>query len=142
MFATIDGTGDLHRQPAALLEIDVHAEEVLPGLGQDLRQARGGDRIVPRDDVGPSAALEEHDRLDEVRLEAAVVDRVLDERAEGLGALGGREHAAGTLRIERVAEPERGCLLELLRPVSRRMRARRSRRGGGRARDEDGRTSR
>ncbi len=50
---------------------------------------------------GPSAALEEHDRLDEIRLEAAVVNRVLDERAEGLGALGGREDAAGALRVER-----------------------------------------
>ena len=109
-----DGTGDPHRQPPALVQIDVHSEEALPGLRQDLRQARRCDRIVPGDDVRTSTALEEHDRLDEIRLEAAVVHRVLDQRSEGVGALGCREDTARALRIERVAEPECCGVLELL----------------------------
>ncbi len=74
-----DRPGDLRRQPAALLQIHVHAEEVLPGLGQDLGQARGGRGIVSGNDIRSTAALEEHDRLDEIRVESAVLDGVLDQ---------------------------------------------------------------
>jgi len=37
------------------------------------------------------------------------------ERPERFGALCGREHAAGALRVERMAEPVRGAVLEILR---------------------------
>ena len=39
---------DLHGQRAALVEVDRHPEEVLRGLREDLRQARGVDRVVAR----------------------------------------------------------------------------------------------
>ena len=73
----------------------------------------GRDRVVAGDHVGPAAALEEDDRLDEVGVEAASLDRVVDERAERLGPPRGREHAAGALPVERMGEAEGGRALEV-----------------------------
>ena len=112
--SALHGARDLHRQPATFLQVDGHAEEVLRGLGEDLGEAGRRHRIVPRDDLRPPAALEEDDRLDEVGLESAVCHGVLDERSEGLRALGGREDASRALGVERVAEPEGGGTLEVL----------------------------
>ena len=112
-FPRLHGVCDLNRQPPALFQVDGHAEEVLRGLGEDLREAGRRHRIVPRDDLRPAATLEEHDRFDEVCVESAVRDGVLDERPEGLRALGGREDASRALGVERVAEPERGSTLEV-----------------------------
>jgi hypothetical protein len=106
-------TGDPNRQRAASLEVDVHPEEVLRGLGEDLRETGGGDRVVARDHVRAAAALEEHDRLDEVGVEPGVLDGFLDERPERIGALRGREDAARALGVQRVGEPEGCALLEL-----------------------------
>ena len=111
--SALDGVRDLNCQPATFLEVDGHAEEVLRGLGEDLREAGRRHRIVPRDDLRPAATLEEHDRFDQVGLESAARDGVLDERPEELRALGGREDASRALGVERVAEPERGSTLEV-----------------------------
>ena len=111
--AALEGFCDSRRQSPARLEIHLHAEEVLRGLGQDLCETGGGDGIVSCDDVRTAAALEEDDRLDEIRLEAAPVDGILDQAAEGLRALGGGEDAAGALGVERMTEPEGGGALEI-----------------------------
>ena len=61
-------------QPAgvagAALDVDLHPEQVLARLGEDLRQPGRGLGAAGRLRVGPAGALEEHQRLEQVGVHA------------------------------------------------------------------------
>ena len=73
---------DLPGQPAAAREVDVHPEQRLAGRGEDLGEPGGVDRVAARDHVGAAGALDEHERLEHVRVYARAGDRGVDRRPE------------------------------------------------------------
>ncbi len=83
-------------------------EKVAGSLGQDLGQASCARWIAARDYLLSAAALEEDDRLEEIRVDAASCGRVLDQRPETRGPLRRNQHTAGALRVEDVREPKGG----------------------------------
>jgi hypothetical protein len=85
----------------------VHPEEVRRRLGEDLRETGSVFDVVAGDDVRPTRALEEDDRLEEVGIEAAAFRRLVDEVAKSRGPPCGRDDASGALLEEDVTEPER-----------------------------------
>ena len=93
-----DPAGEL----AAAGQVDVHAEERGPGLGQDLGQSRGVGRIVPHDHVGAARALDEHERLDQARVEPGAGDGAIDHRAPPRDAGRRGQHPAGALGVQDV----------------------------------------
>ena len=107
---------DAARVVAAAGDVDLHPEQVLARLGEDLGQP---DRAlgVARDRVGAAGALEEHERLEAVGVDAGLLRRRLDLRAPLRDALGGGQRAAGRARVEHVARAGRGARLELLAAV-------------------------
>ena len=68
--------------------------------------------VVAGDHVGAARALEEDDRLEQVRIEAAGVRRGVHERAVARGAPRGRDHAARALGEHHVTLARRGVALE------------------------------
>ena len=69
---------ELPREPLAPLHVDAHAEQAGRRLGQDLREADGALEVVARPRVGAAGALEQHHPLDQVRIDAGLVGRLLD----------------------------------------------------------------
>ena len=60
---------DAAGQPLGRLDVDVQAEQVLAGLGEDLGQARGRAQVVGRARVGAPGRLEHDDRLEHAGVE-------------------------------------------------------------------------
>jgi hypothetical protein len=84
-------------------DVDVHAEEVVGRLGEDLRQPGGGVEAAGRAGVLAPRALQEHQRLEHVGIDAGRCRGALDQRAPARGALGARLHPARRQRVEHVA---------------------------------------
>jgi hypothetical protein len=110
------GAGDLPRQARAALGVDAHAEQVLAGLGEDLRQA-GGRLGVAGAGVGEAGALQVDHRLDRVGVVARLAGDLLDQRAVAVDALGRGDGAPGHHRVQRMGEAGGGAALELLDPA-------------------------
>ena len=111
--ALLDRAADLAREAPALRDVDLHAEQVLAGLGEDLRQPDGalgvaGHRVLA------AGALEEHERLEHVGGDAGLARRVLDLRAPARDALRRRGRAARRAGVEDVARAGGGAPDELV----------------------------
>ena len=102
---------DAARQALGGLDVDVQAEQVLAGLGEDLGQARGRAQVVRRARVGPPGRLEHDDRLEHVGVEPVGAGDAVDDRPPVRGAPGRGHDAARALGEEHVAEAERGVAL-------------------------------
>ena len=63
-----DGTSQALRDLPAGREVHVHVEEAGARLGEDLGEPGGARQVVAGACVGPAGALEEHDRLEHVRV--------------------------------------------------------------------------
>jgi hypothetical protein len=111
------GASDAPGQPAAGGQVHLQPEQVLRGLGEDLREAAGPLGIVARDHLGTAGALHEDERLEQVRVELGRPRRGLDLRAPAGRSPRGGGRAARALRVEHVAEPGGGTALELGAPV-------------------------
>jgi hypothetical protein len=104
--------GDVPREFPARRKLDMHAEEVAARLGEDLGQPSCVAGVAAGDHVLAAAAFEEHNRFEEIGVDAAAICRALDQRPEARAPLGCGEHPAGALRIEDVSESEAGRALE------------------------------
>ncbi len=105
--------GNVARESSARRKLDMHAEEVAARLGEDLGQPGCVGGVAAGDHVLAAAAFEEHDRFEEIGVDAAAICRALEQRPEGRAPLGCGEHPAGALRVEDVSETERRRALEL-----------------------------
>jgi hypothetical protein len=113
------------RVPAALRAPDAPAETPGPGrihphrqqvparLGQYLGQPDGTFELRVGHGILPPRALEEHDRLEHVRLDPATRRRRLHLRPIARRSPRGGYGAAGTLGVQHVTRPERCTALEL-----------------------------
>jgi hypothetical protein len=107
--------GDVARQLAALLQVDAHLQEVGGRRGHDLREPARRLRVLVAagDDVGPSAALQEHDRLQQVGGDLRPPHRLLDLPAVGHHPLRRRLHPARAAGVDDVRQPVRRPRLEV-----------------------------
>ncbi len=104
---------DLPGQPRAALDVDLHAEQVARGLREDLRQP-GGALDVAGHRILASGALEEHEPLEQVGLDACLTCSRLDLRPPARDARGRRGRPARRARVEHVARAGRRALDERL----------------------------
>ena len=89
------------RDPRAGGDVDVHPEQVVAGLGEDLRQPRRRLRARPaRARLGAARALQEHEPLERVGVDAGLLGGALHERPPARRALGARHRAARRQRVE------------------------------------------
>ena len=102
---------DAAREALGGLDVDVQAEQVLAGLGQDLGQPRGRVQVVGGARVGAAGRFEHDDRLEHAGVEPVALGDAVDDRPPVRGALGRGHHAARALGVEHVAEAERGAAL-------------------------------
>ncbi len=107
------GPGDAAREPARGARVDLHAQQVVAGLRQDLGEADGALELGVRHGAGPPRRLQEHDRLEQVRRHAGGRRRALDLGAEGRRPARALHHAARALRVERVGVAGGGAALEV-----------------------------
>ena len=78
---------DAAREALGGLDVDVQAEQVLAGLGQDLGQARGRAQVVGGARVGAPGRLEHDDRLEHAGVEPVALGDAVDDRPPVRGAL-------------------------------------------------------
>ena len=107
------GAREPPRDPLARGQVDLHAEQVLRGLGQDLRQP--GRRLQAARGAGVRAAgaLEEDEALERVGVDLGLGGRALDLRAPACGPLRAGDRTARRERVERMAVAGGGAPLEL-----------------------------
>ena len=91
---------DLSRQASAAGEIDVHAQQGLARLGEDLGQPGGVRGIGAGDHVRSPRALHEHDPLQHVRVDASACGRGIDCYAERGNPGCCRKRASGALGVQ------------------------------------------
>ena len=99
---------DSSREPAAGRKINVHPEKVVRSLRQDLREAGCLLGVVARDHFRTPSALEKDDRLDQVGVDAAPLDSVLDHRTKRGCAPRRGYDSARTLGEQDMTQPEAG----------------------------------
>ena len=104
---------DLAGELAAASQVDVHPEERLAGLGEDLGQSRCIGRVRPSDHVGAAGAFHEHDALEDVRVDAGAGHGLVDQRAKRGDPSRGRYRPAGALGEEHVCATGHGARLEV-----------------------------
>ena len=107
------GAGDLRRQLPAAGEVDVHPQQRLAGLREDLSDPSGVGGVVAGDHVVAAGALDEHERLDHVRVHAGAGRGGVDQRPQRRHPGRGREHAARALGEQHVRAAGHGASLEV-----------------------------
>jgi hypothetical protein len=104
-------------QAPAESEVDVHAEQRLTGLRDDLRQPCGARGIAAGDRIRETGALQEHDRLEDVGVHCGAGGDLVDQAAVCRYACGGLDRPTGALDEQHVRFAGGGALHEVAHPA-------------------------
>jgi hypothetical protein len=110
----VEGLGDVGGQLLRALHVDLHVQQVLSGLGEDLGETDRAREVVTGHRVAAPRALEEHHPFEDLGRDVGLGRRALDQRPPARGALCGTHRPAGAAREQWVGVAVVGALDELL----------------------------